>query len=610
METLIIGNGFDLEHDLKTRYTDFLNFIQLINSVEKYGANFKEDNDSIQGYIQKLYSISEKKLLKEEIVKLIDSNIWIEYFLKIYRSIGKNWIDFESEISLVIQDLDNIKEMVEKRKKPDDDLVIPLGMKKRLNSFSKEVIGLCKSGDEEKFKNCIKKWIEDLKRMIRLLEIYLIDYVQKVDIKYYSPSILGLNPDRIISFNYTNTYERVYTNSKRNIKYNYIHGKTNNDSSVETCNMVLGIDEYLEPERQKKKTELIEFKKFFQRIHKKTDCDYMGWFDKDECNANNSVNYVYIFGHSLDVTDADVLERVFNCPNTVVTVFYYDEKSYGNQIANLTSWMGSDELLRKVYGSRPTIRFEKQKTRRNISDDGFEISKDIYYLEHLYEYSNAVAKEVIDRVTYQIENKNVNYFCNQENIISIYNIFEDIKLAKENEEKLLYIAKEIYDKMPIGTYKQVDYEIWNTHDCFGEHECSNETKNFINLVNEYNLKQYEINRLDKNNILDNNDINSILEEIRNSNLTIEGYKEILINAMKIMDASNYNMKIIDALVSRATSFDEMDVYELYNHMKDTCNNPIYLSRINYIKDYFAEKAYAMEQRRLMEQGDNLMSYGG
>lgn len=610
METLIIGNGFDLEHDLKTRYTDFLNFIQLINSVEKYGANFKEDNDSIQGYIQKLYSISEKKLLKEEIVKLIDSNIWIEYFLKIYRSIGKNWIDFESEISLVIQDLDNIKEMVEKRKKPDDDLVIPLAMKKRLNSFSKEVIGLCKSGDEEKIKNCIKKWIEDLKRMIRLLEIYLIDYVQKVDIKYYSPSILGLNPDRIISFNYTNTYERVYTNSKRNIKYNYIHGKTNNDSSVETCNMVLGIDEYLEPEKQKKKTELIEFKKFFQRIHKKTDCDYMEWFDKDECNSNKSVNFVYIFGHSLDVTDADVLERVFNCPNTFVTVFYYDEKSYGNQIANLTSWMGSDELLRKVYGSRPTIRFEEQKKQRNISDDGFEISKDIYYLEHLYEYSNAVAKEVIDRVTYQIENKNVKYFCNQENVISIYNIFENIKLAKENKEKLLYIAKKIYDNMSKGTYKQVDYEIWNTHDCFGEHECSNKTKNFINLVNEYNLKQYEINWLDKNNILDNDDINSILEEIRNSNLTIEGYKEILIKAMKIMDVSNYNMKIIDALVSRATSFDEMDVYELYNHMKDTCNNPIYLSRINYIKDYFAEKAYAMEQRRLMEQGDNLMSYGG
>ena len=69
--------------------------------------------------------------------------------------------------------------------------------------------------------------------------------------------------------------------------------------------MVLGIDEYLDESRKNKKTEFIQFKKYYQRIHKRTDCEYVYWFDKNKSveKSKKYDNEVYIFGHSLDITD-------------------------------------------------------------------------------------------------------------------------------------------------------------------------------------------------------------------------------------------------------------------------------------------------------------------
>lgn len=33
MKVLVIGNGFDLEHGLPTKYKDFLDFIKIINNI-------------------------------------------------------------------------------------------------------------------------------------------------------------------------------------------------------------------------------------------------------------------------------------------------------------------------------------------------------------------------------------------------------------------------------------------------------------------------------------------------------------------------------------------------------------------------------------------------
>lgn len=104
---LVIGNGFDLAHGLKTRYKDFIDFIEL------------EESDMISRYKEDS-KLSEAKI-KENIDKIresVKSNIWIAYFkhriddpmLRFGKSINENWIDFENEISEVIQGLEIVKE--------------------------------------------------------------------------------------------------------------------------------------------------------------------------------------------------------------------------------------------------------------------------------------------------------------------------------------------------------------------------------------------------------------------------------------------------------------------------------------------------------------------
>ena len=63
----------------------------------------------------------------------------------------------------------------------------------------------------------ISKWVNDLKRMIHLLEIYLDDKKQKIKIACFSLDIYELNPDRVISFNNTNTYDKNYSYMRNDI---------------------------------------------------------------------------------------------------------------------------------------------------------------------------------------------------------------------------------------------------------------------------------------------------------------------------------------------------------------------------------------------------------
>ena len=65
-------------------------------------------------YILDLANLYDKqKSVFEEIEKLISNNVWIEYFWKLYserKTLKKDgWIDFESEISRIIQTLDQAR---------------------------------------------------------------------------------------------------------------------------------------------------------------------------------------------------------------------------------------------------------------------------------------------------------------------------------------------------------------------------------------------------------------------------------------------------------------------------------------------------------------------
>ncbi len=409
MNILVIGNGFDLAHGLPTKYTDFLDWIKKYQqfysySTRKRTAGYREENEPILKYFNNLFYKDENKYLCDEIFSLIKGNFWLEYFLNTPMYQKEKWIDFESEISKVIQSLDDDMNLSISTHFSLDDKIQHITNEflnqKYIDWFAKRT-----------YKELRDFLLDDLNKLIRALEIYLCDYVQKTDITVISPDIQKITmqinsdthtalPAKVLSFNYTNMFEKLYGVS-HGIEYDYIHGKADVNNTIESNNMVLGIDEYLPDDRKDKDVEFIAFKKFYQRIYKETGCRYKEWVDRirknyesyilnEEKNRAKSDNgfsiaqkksldnvnkgeemrvsnvklethKLYIFGHSLDTTDKDILRDLILNDNVYTTIFYLNKDVLGQQIANLVKVIGQDELIRRTGGSTKTIEFKQQQ---------------------------------------------------------------------------------------------------------------------------------------------------------------------------------------------------------------------------------------------------------
>ena len=376
---LLIGNGFDLAHGLPTSYKDFLDFCKMVRELYTYPIIDNEYNQkklidwntdkTIKSKLLECYenrkNCFEDKITTQckeldELYDCIKENVWINYFLEREKSIGENWIDFESEISNVVQAIETLKGYIER---DEDVLKIKDTKQKTIIYFLK----IAKKSLQDVFNlKRIDGFIEDisieLDKLIRSLEIYICEFVNEIDIIKENDDIKTITPDYVLSFNYSNTYERIYGQSKE-VTYDYIHGKADIENNVDTCNLVLGIDEYLEDDKNDK-LEFIAFKKFYQRIYKSTDSTYMKWVEQikkyPEVNHN-----LFIFGHSLDKTDRDILKLLICNDNVTTKIYYYrknknDKKELGKLIKNLVRIMGQDELISRTMGEHTTIEFIPQ----------------------------------------------------------------------------------------------------------------------------------------------------------------------------------------------------------------------------------------------------------
>lgn len=376
---LLIGNGFDLAHGLPTSYKDFLDFCKMVRELYTYPIIDNEYNQkklidwntdkTIKSKLLECYenrkNCFEDKITTQckeldELYDCIKENVWINYFLEREKSIGENWIDFESEISNVVQAIETLKGYIER---DEDVLKIKDTKQKTIIYFLK----IAKKSLQDVFNlKRIDGFIEDisieLDKLIRSLEIYICEFVNEIDIIKENDDFKTITPDYVLSFNYSNTYERIYGQSKE-VTYDYIHGKADIENNVDTCNLVLGIDEYLEDDKNDK-LEFIAFKKFYQRIYKSTDSTYMKWVEQikkyPEVNHN-----LFIFGHSLDKTDRDILKLLICNDNVTTKIYYYrknknDKKELGKLIKNLVRIMGQDELISRTMGEHKTIEFIPQ----------------------------------------------------------------------------------------------------------------------------------------------------------------------------------------------------------------------------------------------------------
>jgi hypothetical protein len=378
MKYLVIGNGFDLAHELKTAYIDFMNYA--ISRNKSLYQNYISGNNAETSikYIENIDN-PDMQLFAEKISR----NIWMYYFTDLYRKnqiAGENWIDFETEISRIIEKFDknslNIYDYLpslSKFKNKDEKMTM------FYNFYGALYAGGVEKVENHTYKMLIENLSKDLDDVIDAFEIYLKQEVETCNVSIYSPDILQLGKiDGILTFNYTATAQRVYPKLE-NVPVHYIHGKLGDDN-VEN-NMVLGINEYWDADNSSKHTDYNIFKKFTQRVIKNTGVDYRKWIFaaiKQGLHYENmrdqtlyrelGLSEIYIFGHSLGISDKDILKELFMHEQLIVNVFYKDKIHLSNLIASIVKMISEEEFIKQYNEYPQRICFLQQKEMQKIEN--------------------------------------------------------------------------------------------------------------------------------------------------------------------------------------------------------------------------------------------------
>lgn len=505
MNILIIGNGFDLAHKLPTKYGQFLDFIKFINDLEiskgkvsklnpEEELEFSKLDKGVQNYLDEVLNgedrqINENNIISkdtgvrlkyiENMIELSKNNLWVKWF-QINTEIDSNWIDFEAEISRVVQ---TVEKIIKQPHRPSEEQSVFIA---NLVSVFLDDLIYSKNEETDKLDKFKTRTLNDLNNLIKCFEIYLEDCVRKIDKGVLSPDIYDLKVDCLLSFNYTDTYQRLYSCKNSNIEYDYIHGKSKIDYKGSN-NMVLGIDDYLTGEDRFSNTNFVEFKKYYQRLYKNTGCKYKKWIED-----KNKTYDVYIFGHSLAMTDKDVLSEFINNPNTRIIIYYFNNEQYRQQIINLIHMIGPDKLNEMVYGANPKIVFRVQSEMVSIKDTEWSTLNDRNKLWNIYNLGDVEIKKLLTRIKNKLEKQDTKYFHDQKNVISLYNaLVSKCQRHFKLHDNFLRVAKNLYDPNQQICYSPYD---WGDYDFTGYYECNAMTETFIDEINEYNKLQFAMNK--------------------------------------------------------------------------------------------------------------------
>lgn len=323
---LVIGNGFDLYHGLKTNYIDFVRFSKELIKIK----------ERVEGR------------------KWAISNSFIHCFIKVATE-NQNWIDCEKEIEIIVTMI--LKIMYDRDVFSVNSIYIDK-YESTLTSYEFERLKLmnkfCKKVSEYRIdfqgryfkvyqgidKNLIMETLtKDLYDLIKLFKYYLEKNVINQSDMRLSKQIESINADYVINFNYTNTYE-LYGINRKDVCY--IHG------SVQDNNMVLGIRDIDE-----KDIDSIHFKKFFQRIQKHTDVIQWNRFGENRSLTETTREATtYFFGHSLSKTDGDLIRNIYENSSKIIIFHLKGYKDYEQKVINLIDTLGKESVIQGIDSGR------------------------------------------------------------------------------------------------------------------------------------------------------------------------------------------------------------------------------------------------------------------
>ncbi len=351
MNILIIGNGFDLAHGLPTKYSDYVDQIAEHQGIYEYlwetqGA----DNEKTVLY---------NRIRKSVLFKYIEQQ----------REAG--WVDFENELRRIIEGICELENCLAKHSKKNEDgsyterLYLKKGTLTECSLFLKMVLyeggrgPWTQSGFDELEKDVLSQAMD----FVELFKEYIV-WVTKTKIpevkkkQYFE----NFKVDFFLSFNYTTTLFKAYQKQINADKFCFVHGMIdeNPDSKIV---MGVGSDFYNEEKHEK----FLECFKFFQRYQYKseTSLNYLQWIDYfrnqnvDDLDEDENRLQIHIYGHSLDLTDKDILLPFFELKNANVWIYYYDKNSKLSLKKNLVRILGRKKFCEYMLCENPKVIFRR-----------------------------------------------------------------------------------------------------------------------------------------------------------------------------------------------------------------------------------------------------------
>jgi transcription elongation factor Elf1 len=328
---IIIGNGFDLAHGLKTSYNDLMDFIKLNTDLSKRNYN---DNDCGTRHYKFNETQSDYIAFKYEpdtadfVFSICEKHRSI-YFSQLFNKFNKykNWVDLESlYFKVITEHSSNIKDI--------------------------ELIN------------------KEFKHLKEILEYYLNEQIEKKLIEFdFSQSKLFSDNNNavvgVVNFNYTNkliynylihsSAPFIFTGKSEMIN---IHGDLFNRENP----IIFGYgddnsDEYKKIQDLGENKLLINFKTF-QYLRNSNYKKVIAILNK-----KTSIK-VEIIGHSCGLSDKTLLKTIFEHPNVEEIEYRYhsNDKNYFENLYNISRIFSDNSMMRKRL-----VDFENTRIIEQIS---------------------------------------------------------------------------------------------------------------------------------------------------------------------------------------------------------------------------------------------------
>ncbi len=310
---VLIGNGFDLAHGLKTRYSDFI--LWYLNNVHKalintgeysdellsatteygFGNNPKKTFESINEFY-KFYSIDKKWF---NVNSKIRFSFKYAYFGELLKKIGDfKWVDIEYDYYMHLLVIYNAKERLNQKK-----IEVEIGN-----------LNICFDLIKEK----LQIYLTMIDKASKSLNFEIDSHFKEINVLGNPPKI---NDFLILNFNYTSTIEKyIPPYNHKNIIY--IHGKLNDENNPIIFGYGDEMDKHYQGIEDLNSNEFLRNFKSFA---------YLRTLNYQKITRFIGLNLfeVLIMGHSCGISDRVLLNSIVEKPDCSKIRIYYHDKGNG-----------------------------------------------------------------------------------------------------------------------------------------------------------------------------------------------------------------------------------------------------------------------------------------